>query len=100
MEFPGRTDLTERQKLVLMNWVSPGWFAIMRTPLVEGRDFDDRDRVGAARTLIVNRAFAKKYFGTVNPVGQLITEREDLTADHSPLQIVGVVDDVVYSSLR
>ncbi len=100
MEFPGRADLTERQKLVLMNWVSPGWFAIMRTPVIEGRDFDDRDRMGAARTMIVNRAFAKKYFGAVNPVGQLLTEREDLSADHSPLQIVGVVDDVVYSSLR
>jgi predicted permease len=100
MEFPGRIDLTERQKSVQMNWVSPGWFAIMRTPLVAGRDFDDRDRLGAARTLIVNHAFAKKYFGTANPIGQMITEREDITTDHSPLQIVGVVDDVVYSSLR
>jgi putative ABC transport system permease protein len=100
MEFPGRTDLTERQKSVQLNWVSPGWFAIMRTPVVAGRDFDDRDRLGAVRTLIVNRAFARKYFGTENPVGQTISEREDITADHSPMQIVGLVEDVVYSSLR
>ncbi len=100
MECPGRSDLTERQKSVLMNWVSPGWFSIMRTPVVAGRDFDERDRLGAARTLIVNRAFAKKYFGTMNPLGQVITEREDVTTDHTPLQIVGVVDDVVYQSLR
>ncbi|HEX5830678.1 MAG TPA: ABC transporter permease [Gemmatimonadaceae bacterium] len=100
MEFPGRPELPERERSVPMNVVSPGWFAALGTPLVAGRDFEERDRVGAPRTVIVNRAFAAKYFGERGPIGHLITESPEPGADPAPLEIVGVVEDAVYRSLR
>jgi predicted permease len=43
--------------------VSPGYFGVTGIPLVEGRDFDDRDGEQSARVAIVNQTFARRYFG-------------------------------------
>ena len=100
MEFPGRPPLPEDERIVFMNLVSPGWFATLGTPLVAGRDFDDRDRLGAPRTVVVNRAFAAKYFAGVNPIGQVILESARPSAQQSPIEIVGIVGDAVYETPR
>jgi predicted permease len=42
--------------------VSPDYFATMRIPLLAGRDFTDRDDADAAPAIIVNQAFARRYF--------------------------------------
>jgi predicted permease len=100
--LPGRPPLPERERLVMMNVVSPGWFATLGTPLVAGRDFDGRDRPGAPLAVIVNRAFVAKYFGGERPIGRLIAEVNMGTAhpDRPPMEIVGVVGDAVYESPR
>lgn len=67
---------------------------------MSGRDFDDRDRAGAPHAVVVNEAFARKHFGNENPLGQLIVEEAASFADPAPLEIVGVVQDAVYRSLR
>jgi predicted permease len=77
--------------------VGPGFFAAMQTPLLAGRDFDERDR-GAPNVAIVNRAFAARYFPNRNPVGQYLSAT--VTRPPSDLQIVGVVKDVATRSLR
>jgi len=46
------------------NWVAPGYFATVKTPLVLGRDFTERDTNDAPRVLIVNQAFARKFYGS------------------------------------
>ncbi len=100
MVFPGKPELSDEDRIVLRNFVSAGWFATLGTPMLAGRDFDGRDRVGTTRTMIVNRAFAKKYFGEENPIGRTITETQDANADPAPIEIVGVVGNAVYRSLR
>ena len=47
---------------------------------------------------IVNQAFVRKYFGSANPLGR--TFRVNNNTPTPPIQIVGVVKDVKYSSLR
>ena len=42
----------------------------MGTPLLAGRDFNERDVVGAPKVAIVNEAMAKAFFGGGNPVGK------------------------------
>jgi|BarGraNGADG00212_1021973.scaffolds.fasta_scaffold11440_1 predicted permease len=42
--------------------VSPGYFGLLRTPLVEGRDFNANDDPKAAPVIVVNQSFARKYF--------------------------------------
>jgi len=75
----------------------PGFFATMQTPLLAGRDFDERDR-GAPNVAIVNQAFGARYFPNRNPIGQYLSAT--MTRPPSDLQIVGVVKDVSTRSLR
>jgi predicted permease len=100
VELPGRAALAEGEGRVHLNVIGPGWFATVGTPLTAGRDFDARDRRGAPRAVVVNRAFAAKFFGAANPVGRLVRQRAEPGAEPAPLQIVGVVGDAAYRSLR
>jgi predicted permease len=95
-----RPPLPEADRRVWVNVISPGWFSTMGTRVVAGRDFDDRDRPGAARAVIVNETYVRKHFGSENPLGQLIVEEPASFADPTPLEIVGVVEDAVYRSVR
>jgi predicted permease len=82
-----------------VNAVQPGWFKSFGTPLLEGRDFDARDRAGAARVLIVNQSFVRTFFGGASPVGKRIrVGLEGPKVDSH--EIVGVVGDAVYRTLR
>ena len=95
-----RPPLGEADRRVWVNVISPGWFSTMGTRVVAGRDFDDRDRAGAARAVVVNEAYVRKHFGAENPLGQLIVEEPASFADPTPLEIVGVIEDAVYRSVR
>ena len=92
--------LAEADRRVWVNVISPGWFSTMGTRIVAGRDFDDRDRAGAARAVIVNETYVRKHFGSGSPLGQLIVEEPASFADPTPLEIVGVIEDAVYRSVR
>jgi predicted permease len=52
--------------------VPPGYFAFMRIPLLEGRDFSERDEGGAPPVMIVNETFAGRYFRGVSAVGRTV----------------------------
>jgi len=56
-EFPDQPALSERDRIVNMNFVTPGWSAAYETPIVAGRDFGPGDRGGAPAVAIVNQAF-------------------------------------------
>ncbi len=94
-------DLPEPPKKIhpWVNLVQPGWFKTFGASILQGRDFDDRDRLGAPRVTIVSQAWAKTYFPGTSAVGKRIK-----TGIEGPkietLEIVGVVSDTVYRSLR
>ena len=72
----------------------PGYFETMRIPLVAGRTFGEQDGVKNPPTIIINQAFAKKYFRGENPLGRRIQVRlGDDVFDSSIREIVGVVGD-------
>ncbi len=52
--------------------VAPGYFPLMRIPLLEGRDFTERDDLKTERVIIVNQAFARKYFDNRDPIGRRV----------------------------
>ncbi|MEP6494166.1 MAG: ABC transporter permease [bacterium] len=52
--------------------VTPNFFATIKAPIVQGRGFTDGDRVGARPVVIINRAFAKKFFKNVDPIGRRV----------------------------
>ena len=51
--------------------VSPGYFATLRMPLAQGRDFDARDDASGAPVMIVNQAFEQRYYAGRSAMGRL-----------------------------
>jgi predicted permease len=82
-----------------LNGVSGRYFETMRTPLVAGRDFDDRDVVGSPQVAIVNRSFANRYLGRAPALGQRLLLHTG-PQQWSAAEIVGVVADTTYDDLR
>jgi putative ABC transport system permease protein len=89
-------DGPQRQD-VLFSRVSPGYFQTMETPLIAGRDFNLSDTPTSPRKAIVNQAFTRRFFGEANPLGR--TFHDSGKAD-TPYQVIGVVKDTKYYSLR
>jgi predicted permease len=81
------------------NHVSPGFFAALRIPLYAGRDFTERDTMGAPRVAIVNEKFARHYFGDGPAVGRHIGLGGD-PGTQTNIEIIGVVGDTRYQTMR
>jgi len=77
--------------------ISPGYFQAMGTPMLSGRDFGARDRFGAPSVLIVNHAFAERFFAGQNPVGKKLNVCWTVP---NPVEIVGVVADARQTELK
>jgi len=73
--------------------VSPGYFDVLRVPLVAGRDFRPQDNRDAPRVMIVNEFFARCFFDGRDPVGRRVQ------INGRPFTIVGMVKDSKYYSL-
>lgn len=97
LRISGLPDIDER---LSGNLISDGWFRALGTPVIAGRDLSDRDVKGTPRVAVVNQAFARKFFPGVSPVGQTISLYPGGVRAMPPMEIVGVVADAVYSSLR
>lgn len=99
-EFPGRPELPEEQRIINLNYITPGWFKTMGTRIVAGRDFDARDRIGGTRVGLVNRKFAEKYFDGENPIGKIVKQPATSREPAQNIEIIGEVADAVYTELR
>ena len=82
-----------------MQFVSPGFFQTLAIPVMLGRDFSDRDEKGAPQVAVVNERFAKRYFAGRSPVGLHVGMGGD-PGTRADIEIVGVVKDTRYESLR
>jgi predicted permease len=82
-----------------MQFCSPGFFKTLKIPVLLGRDFDDRDVAGAPKVAIVNQKFANRYFGAASPLGRHVGMGID-PGTKTDIQIVGVVGDTKYESMR
>jgi predicted permease len=91
--------LSVKERIVHKNVITPDWFRTLGTGFVAGRDFTFRDRAGAPRVAIVNRAFASRFLKDRSPLGELVFEDQAPEEDIA-LEIVGLVEDAVYRSVR
>ena len=85
---------------VWANLISPGWFETLGIPKIAGRDLSDADRAGTTRVAVVNESFVRKFASDRNPIGVTLTLYPHTRLALGPIEIVGVVGDAVYSSLR
>ena len=72
--------------------VTPDLFRTLRTPIREGREFDDRDVGDGAWTVVVNDAMARAIAGTASPLGRRL--QFELGDGERPREIIGVVGDI------
>ncbi len=81
--------------------MSTNIFSTMKIPLRKGRFLDDHDTESAPWVIVVNDAFARKFFPDEDPIGQQILLRYDPypVDEIRPRQIVGVVGDVKHFGL-
>jgi predicted permease len=82
-----------------MQFCSPGYFKTLKIPVLLGRDFDDRDVAGAPKVGIVNQKFVQRYFAGADPLGRHVGMGID-PGTKTDIQIVGVVGDTKYESMR
>jgi len=90
---------SREDSVVWINSISPGFFLTMETPFIAGRDFDAHDTLDAPLVAVVNESMANKFFGSPrDAVGKTFRQGDETSS--SPIQIVGVVKDAKYRSLR
>lgn len=90
----------ERDRSSLFNGTTPDYFKALGTPLLAGRDISPADSANAPAVVIVNEAFAKKFFKGQNPIGQIVTVEGGGPRPDRPMEVIGLVADAKYRSLR
>ena len=91
---------TGEAKNSFFNRYSPGYLKTMGTRLIAGRDFDERDTVGAPKVAVVNEVFAKKFFDGANPVGHTFRVEGSAGQQDRVYQIIGLISNTKYYELR
>ena len=76
--------------------ISPEYFRTMQIPLLEGRDFSERDDAKSLQVMIVNHAFAQKFFPGEEVLGKKLKPGAGNGKPGGPSwrEIVGVVGDI------
>ena len=87
---------------LFFNVISPGWLETYGVRLLAGRDLLPTDRLNTPPVALVNQAYARRFLGGANPVGQISERVVPGTGISRPMkvQIVGLVEDTIYRSLR
>ena len=95
----GNSTFEGREVRILTTPVSPDWFRTFGTRLIAGRDIEARDRATTSKVAVINDAFARRHFTGVNPIGRTIMVGEE-PSDRQPVEIVGVVENAAFTSVR
>lgn len=82
------------------NRVSAGYFRTMGTPVLAGRDFEERDTTATQEVAIVNEQFSKKFLNGANPIGRQVHVLTGPGEPEHTYQIVGLVKDSKYQAMR
>jgi putative ABC transport system permease protein len=84
-----------------LDYISPGYFQTMETPVLAGRDFDGNDTATSPKVAIVNESFVKKFLnGAKDAVGKQFRLWEPPGKPEPYYSVVGVVKDAVYNDMH
>src|SRR5688572_18004385 len=74
VEIEHGPSMTMPQNISYRNVITPGWFATYGTNVLEGRDFDARDRLGSPLVAVVNHTFVRRFLQNGTPIGRRIRQ--------------------------
>jgi predicted permease len=83
-----------------LNYLGPDYFKTVGTPLLAGRDFDDRDTATSVKVAIVNQAFARKILKGTDPLGKRFRIHEAPGKPRPLYEIVGVTADNKFQDMH
>ena len=94
---PGAAPSPSERPSAACSLINSGYLRTLGIPLVQGREFDTRDRDDGPPVAIVSDSFARRYFPGENPIGRkLIVATPGKAAIEITREIVGVAGDVRY----
>ena len=102
VSIPGRSfridnGVVAPEQAATVNWVGEGFLETLGIPLLAGRTIDRRDIRADDEAVVVDERFAKHFFPNENPLGRRFGFNPN---DNARYEIVGVVQDSRYNSLR
>lgn len=82
-----------------MRIISPGFFAALGVPIIEGRDFDENDRKNGEPVAIISQSFARQIFPGQDPINRHLTWTDPVLQfapgiTNKPQRIIGVTPDI------
>jgi putative ABC transport system permease protein len=86
-------DLSGKPPHADVRTTAPGYFHVLKTPLIRGRDFGAEDTDNSVPVVIINETFARNFFANGDAIGQRIK----IGAPGSPrpwMLITGIAKDV------
>jgi predicted permease len=93
------TPRSREDKNVWFNSVSGGFFETLGTSFLAGRDFNAHDTPQSPHVAIINQTMANRFFAGQNPIGKRYRTEEGNKLTE-PAEVIGVVQDAKYLSLR
>ena len=95
--IPGIMPSPSDQTTVGCNLIHSGYFRTLGIPLVQGREFEIRDRAGSPPVAVISSSFARRYFPGENPIGRkLVVATPGKAAVEITREVVGVAGDIHY----
>ncbi len=91
---------TGEASLAYFNTVSPTYFETLHMPLLAGRAFNKQDAKSTPPVAIVNQTLARQFFAGLDPIGRTFRKDEAGGKLGPPIEVVGLVKDSKYESLR
>ena len=84
--------------------ITPSYFEAIGLPIIRGRGLQDSDRAGSVSAIVVNQAFADRYFPGEDPIGKHVLIEEIVPGRRQlgpeiPWEIVGVVGNELVGGL-
>jgi predicted permease len=98
-QIEGRPVPVADEPFADLRYASPGYFGTVRIPVLRGRDFNERDDRKSTQVVIVNEAFAKRFFPNEDALGKHIIPGITENGKAIAREIVGIVGNVRHRSL-
>ena len=94
----GHPEISEKLRHGEENRVGASYFHTLGIPILEGRDFDERDLPTSQPVAILSHTFARKLFGNENPIGHRIGY--EIAPHDADYLVVGEAGDARVDDLR
>jgi len=101
IEVEGHPVAPDQRPKVEFLTISPNYFRAMNIPVINGRDFTERDDKSGPPVVVISDAMARQFFPGENPIGKHLKLPISSEGKAPPMrEIIAVVGDAKYHGLK